>query len=231
MRSPRQPPWQRQSRVRRRRGGWSRGVPSPSMRAGVARRAGRQRPAKARGRSMRISVPRPGVLVMLIAPPSPSMMFLAIGRPSPVPPRLVVKYGIEDPRQVGRWRCPRRCRRRRSTRRAPSRASTEGPAASLGGSGDVRRSALRRVADGGERAGPRRHRLARVHDQIDQREAQPLGVGRHRPQRRVEIELHRRSRRRLSGRRRLAADRVEIRLARARRGSAARSRGRRSRSG
>src|SRR5581483_1005347 len=45
------------------------------------------------GKSMRISVPRPGALATVSVPPSPSTMFFAIGRPRPVPPRLVVKYG------------------------------------------------------------------------------------------------------------------------------------------
>ena len=55
-------------------------------------------------------------------------------------------------------------------------------------------------------------RLARVHDQIDQREAQPLGIGRHRRQRRVEIDGTARAGPGGRRRRRFAADGVEIRL-------------------
>ena len=49
-----------------------------------------------------------------------------------------------------------------------------------------------------------------VHDQVDQRDAQPLGVGRHHAERGVEIEPHGGARRRLGGRGGLAAERVEV---------------------
>ena len=114
-------------------------------------------------------------------------MFLAIGRPRPVPPRLVVKYGSKTCAQIGRRRCRRRGRRRRSRTRPP-------------GAAVVQRDE-RRASEPARRRGAV-DRVPRVDEHVDERDAQPLGVGRHR--RRAPASRSRRDRAR-PGRTRCAA--------------------------
>ena len=94
-------------------------------------------------------------------------MFLEIGRPSPVPPRLVVKYGSNT--------------RDRSSGATPDAAIDDGddhPFAGGGGPEDHQRIAARR-------RGVAVHGVARVDEQVDEGDAQPLAVGHQRRQSRA----------------------------------------------
>ena len=118
---------------------------------------------------MRISVPAPGALRHGNRAAEPFDDVLGDRQAEAGAAALGREVGIEDVREVGRRRCRRRGRRSTMRTRSPSRRVVE------------RHERLRRPrpAAAGRRCGLV-HRVARVDEQVDERDAQPLGVGRDR---------------------------------------------------